>query len=329
MTIIKPAYYDRFTCLAGMCPDSCCQQWEVDIDEAAARSYLALPGALGDRLRQVIIAEDGAYRMRIEDSRCPMWQQDGLCRIQAELGHDALCQTCRDFPRLRHDYGDFVELGLELSCPEAARQILTDSTGAMVTQDVPGGEAPEYDTEAMAILRRSRDTFLTFLDSTALPLPQILTAFLIYAHSVQAEIDGGPEAKLIPNIQVDGVTPCADFAPLLAFFASLEILTPQWDTRLQTTGAPVQWTPAHKALLCYFVQRYWLQAVSDYDILCRAKFAVAACLLIGCLGGNLTETAQLFSKEIENDPDNVEAIFDGAYTAPSFTDLYLLSLLTE
>ena len=28
------------------------------------------------------------------------------------------------FPRLTHDYGDFAELGLELSCPEAAKLIL-------------------------------------------------------------------------------------------------------------------------------------------------------------------------------------------------------------
>lgn len=328
MTIIKPAYYDHFTCLAGMCPDSCCQQWEVDIDEATARSYLTLPGALGDRLRQVIIAEDGAYRMRIEDSRCPMWRQDGLCRIQAELGHSALCETCRDFPRLRHDYGDFVELELELSCPEAARLILTDSTGSMVTQDVPGGKAPEYDTEAIAILRRSRKEFLTFLQNATLPFPQILSAFLLYAHSVQEEIDGGPEAELIPDVRITGVAASADFAPLQAFFASLEILTPQWKARLQT-ATPIQWTPSHKALLRYFVQRYWLQAVSDYDVICRAKFAVAACLLIGCLGGDLVETAQLFSKEIENDPDNMEAIFDGAYTAPALTDRYLLGLLTE
>ena len=89
------------------------------------------------------------------------------------------------------------------------------------------------------------------------------------------------------------------------------------------------WTREHFALLRYFITRYWLQAVSDYDIVCRAKLAVAACLLIGHLGGNLAETAQLFSKEIENDPDNVETILDGAYASPALTDKYLLELLAE
>ena len=57
--------------------------------------------------------EDDEWYFAITDGRCPMWRQDGLCRIQAALGEQALCKTCREFPRLTHDYGDFVELGLE------------------------------------------------------------------------------------------------------------------------------------------------------------------------------------------------------------------------
>lgn len=77
----------------------------------------------------------------------------------------------------------------------------------------------------------------------------------------------------------------------------------------------------------YMVLRYWLQAVSDLDLICRVKLAVTACLLVGALGGDPTQTAHLFSKEIENDPDNVEAILSGAYTAPALTDANLLVLL--
>ena len=73
--------------------------------------------------------------------------------------------------------------------------------------------------------------------------------------------------------------------------------------------------------------RWWLQAVADYDIISRAKLTVAACLVIHTLGGDTVQTAQAFSKEIENDPDNVEAILDGAYCSPALTDVQLLSLL--
>ena len=326
MEVFYPKYYETFSCIAAACPDSCCKEWDVDVDDQAAAFYRQLPGALGNRLREVLQDTEDGTIMTIEHGRCPMWRADGLCRIQAELGHDALCKVCRDFPRLTHDYGDFTELGLELSCPEAAWIILSGADNTILSRTVPSEEEPEYDRSAMTILKRTRAEFFAFLKTTALPFPKILTAFLFYAHSVQEELDGGEKAVLLPDVAVN-VTATKDFRPLQDFFLGLEILTPQWKARLETPAVSPSWESGHKALLHYFVLRYWLQAVSDYDIVCRAKFAVAACLLIGGLGGDLIETAQLFSKEIENDPDNVEAILDGAYSHPALTDIQLLQLL--
>ena len=67
--------------------------------------------------------------------------------------------------------------------------------------------------------------------------------------------------------------------------------------------------------------------MSDYDLVGRVKLLVTACLLVYVLSGDFVETAQLFSKEIENDPDNLDAILDGAYASPVLTDQHLLSLL--
>ena len=92
MKITKPVYFDSFRCIAGACPDSCCKEWDVQVDDDAAAFYRALPGPLGDRLRQVLKDEDGETVMTIIDRRCPMWRDDGLCEIQAQLGHDALQQ---------------------------------------------------------------------------------------------------------------------------------------------------------------------------------------------------------------------------------------------
>lgn len=330
MDIFFPKYYKDFSCIADKCPDSCCKEWNVDVDENAAKFYRELTGPLGDRLREVLQDTPDGTVMTIEDGRCPMWRQDGLCRIQAELGHDALCKTCREFPRLRHDYGDFVELGLELSCPEAARLILNNTECLWEAQTAPGEDIVEYDREIMEILRRTRKDFLTFLQATSLPFPQILAVLLLYAYDVQEELDGGAAAVLSPEQYLSNAAELplsGNIKRLQDFFMELEILTPQWKTRLQGIGNTPVWDTRCKALLRYFICRYWLQAISDLDIVCRAKFAIAACILIGYLGENLIENAQLFSKEIENDPDNVEAILDGAYTARALTDLNLLSLL--
>ena len=302
----------------------------MDVDPASAARYRALSGNLGDRLRAVLKDTDDGIVMEIENNRCPMWRKDGLCRIQAELGHDALCQTCRDFPRLRHDYGDFVELGLELSCPEAARLILTSEKPGMFVSAQPGGTEPEYDRDAMDILRQSRKEALTFLNSATCTTPEALAAVLLYAHDVQAQLDGaGPAvsspADCLPEVRSFKLK--RDVGPVFSFFQELEILTDRWRTRLQQTPASISWPPALRALARYMIERYWLQAVSDYDLVCRVKLAVIACVLVSALGGDPIQTAQLFSKEIENDPDNVDAILDAAYTSEAFTDANLLGIL--
>lgn len=325
MMLRKPQYYDKFQCLAGACPDSCCYGWTVDIDPDAAARYRALPGPLGDRLRQVLTDTADGTVMEIENGRCPMWQDDGLCRIQAELGHEALSCVCRTFPRLSHDYGDFMEQDLELSCPEAARLIFTESD-RFLEQSVVGGEA-EYDQEAMTILLRSRDAVLDYLQDA--PLPRALTVLLLYGHAVQTELDGGEVAIFDSDTVAPNISGAGDLDAIFGFFRELEILTPQWAARLAARPAFEGWDARTLPLARYFVRRYWLQAVSDYDLICRVKFIVTACLLVNALGGDFEETAQQFSKEIENDPDNVEAILDGAYNHPALTDMNLLALLQK
>lgn len=329
MKVLTPNYYRSFQCIASACPDSCCKEWEVDVDPETATFYRSLDGSLGDRLRQVLRDTDDGTTMAIENGRCPMWRQDGLCRIQAELGHNALCQVCRDFPRLRHDYGSFVELGLELSCPEAARLILSQDH-EYIQEDFPGGEAPDYDEDIMSILLESRNTVRFFLHASDLPVNHKLAVLLLYAYEVQNWLDGGEPAELdIDNClhSAQHHIATANWDIFLDFFRNLEVLTFQWKTRLSDPSAKMSWHSGYLSLIQYLIDRYWLQAISDYDLVCRVKLAICACLLICRLGGNFVNTAQLFSKEIENDLDNLEAILDGAYTSPALTDVYLLSLL--
>ena len=47
MEITKPVYFDRFRCLAGDCPDSCCKDWQVQVDGASAQRYRVLAGKAG------------------------------------------------------------------------------------------------------------------------------------------------------------------------------------------------------------------------------------------------------------------------------------------
>ncbi|MBP3684405.1 MAG: flagellin lysine-N-methylase [Oscillospiraceae bacterium] len=329
MNIYTPSYFDTFRCIAGACPDSCCKEWAVQVDEGSAAYYRSLPGPLGERLREVLRDEDGETVMTITDGRCPMWRHDGLCRIQAELGEEALCKTCREFPRLTHDFGNFVELGLELSCPEAAKYILNAPNAPLLAQELPGEGEAECDEEAMALLLATRQEVLALLSDPARPIGDTLALTLLYGCEVQSCLDSGEEPVFDPDSALETAKSMAksgDPQEMLDFFSNLELLTPEWEMLLGSP-APGPWDGCIPALARYLVNRYWLQAVSDYDLYSRVKFILIACLLVKTLGGDILRTAQLWSKEIENDADNIDALLDAAYTHPAFTDDKLLGML--
>ena len=137
--------------------------------------------------------------------------------------------------------------------------------------------------------------------------------------------------EVLQNIPRNGrflYSAMAAFPPekTMEFFRELEVLTPRWRALLDTAEErelPRRVIPMAR----YLVNRYWLQAVSDLDLYGRVKFMVLSALLVGSLAGDFVSNAQLWSKEIENDPENLDAILDGAYYSGALTDSKLLGLL--
>ena len=158
-----------------------------------------------------------------------------------------------------------------------------------------------------------------------------LSALLLYTYHAQAILDGEEEAPfdLSAAMETAGdLTGPGDREAFLEVFRDLEILTEPWRKRLASPNPrPLQ--KEDRALLRYLISRYWLQAVSDFDLVCRGKLIVSLALLCRILGGDAVQTAQLMSKEIENDAENIDALLDGAYTTPGLTDANLLALARE
>ena len=332
MQIRYPDYYKKFRCLAGDCPDSCCHEWEVDVDPVAAEYYRDLPGELGDRIREVLKpGEDGWASMELTaDRRCPMWRNDGLCRIQAELSHDDLCDTCRKFPRLSHDHGDFMELGLEMSCPEAARLILANPHAQWITEEVPGGEPPVYEAQTMELMQVSREKAVALALDESVSVGEALTSVLVYAYQVQSAADWEAVREFDRGKYLDDCRRHLwdiTMEEILAPYRRLEILTDRWKDLLERGAVDAPWKPEHRPLLRYFIDRYWLQSCYDGELLMRAMFMLLSCLVIRAMGGDPAEMAQLYSKEIENDPDNMEALYDFLMEDQAKTICKLYSLL--
>ena len=257
-----------------------------------------------------------------------MWRMDGLCRIQAERGHDALCTVCQQFPRLRHDYGDFLELGLELSCPEAARLIIETPLRWTVKQS-EGGTEPEYDGEIMSVLQESRPVALALLEDGRFSVPERLRLLLMYGYHVQGAIDGAEPADFDPDSALREAAQFAgpgDGAALAEYYGGLDLLTDRWGEKLQTLTEP-EWDEGLCRVAQYGVCRHWFQAVSDWDLRCRVKMILSGCALMARLPGELRDNAQLWSKEIENSAQNLATILDDAYSQIALTDSNLLGLL--
>lgn len=329
MRLFKPDYYDRFHCIAGECPDSCCREWDVQVDGETARLYRTLDGKLGEALRSALVESEGETYLTMAGGGCPLWREDGLCRVQVELGEAGLCRVCREFPRIRHDYGDFQELELELSCPEAARLILSAPAAGLTVTEVPGGGVGEYDREAMGILLRSRERVLEIFSNEQRPVGESLALGLLYGCQVQGELDGEEERPFEESLEgIRERTRPGDLEGIFSFFQKLEILTQEWAELLKKPAAG-RWGREHLALARYLTQRYWLQAVADRDLYSRVKFIILSCLVVKHLPVGVLRGAQLYSKEIENDRDNVDALLDGAYVEGAFRDDGLLGELMK
>lgn len=145
MLITKSDNFDRFRCIAGKCPDSCCAGgWQIMIDEDSLELYRASgDSVLDERLRRGVNWQE-EYFNTDEQGRCSMLNENGLCSIQLTLGENALCDTCGRYPRHVEEYEDVREYSLSLSCPEAARIIL-ERKEPLTFFDTETDEAEEFE----------------------------------------------------------------------------------------------------------------------------------------------------------------------------------------
>jgi hypothetical protein len=207
--------------------------------------------------------------------------------------------------------------------------VFEDRDTHWVQREIPGGEAGTYDPVDMEILLETRQKMLEILADTSRPVEETLALALLYGYQAQGALDGDESAwDCDAALEFGkGLAKPSGAAELIAFYEELEILTDAWRRRLQEPLGGSIWDDRLRILAKYGVERYWLQAISDFDLVGRVKMVILSCVLVRLLGGDLVETAQLYAKEIENNADNVEAILDGAYSAPALTDDKILGFL--
>ena len=316
MLVRVPDYFEQFQCLAGACPHTCCEKWEVVIDEESAAFYQTVPGDLGEKLRSALqVDEEGDFCFPLDGGRCPFLDADNLCEIHKELGEEATSVTCREHPRFTEDYGVFREITLSASCP-AANALLLGSREPLTFRTFETEEPEEEGDEWLPHLVPLRRRMLDILQDRSRPLKARLASFLALALSAQDCLDEDCPEEL-SEIGEAVLSPAAEglFPGALSVLASLEVLDPDWPVLLKRAETAEPGTVPEELLeriAVYFAFRYLLKAINDGDLLGRAELCVLAVLVIERLTAvcELPEALRRFSCEIEHDDGNLEALLE-------------------
>jgi lysine-N-methylase len=195
MKIRVPSYFNEFKCIASACEDTCCVGWDVVIDAQTFRRYLNMEGAFGEKLRSLMVVDqDGDNIFVLDGDRCPFLNNNDLCDIYLEKGEQNLCYTCKQYPRYIEEFFDLREIGISLSCPEAARIILghEKQTEFEFSEDSQEGDkAHGEDEEILEKFFQCRATIINILEMVDIPLGVKAAIVLKFAHELQDKITFG------------------------------------------------------------------------------------------------------------------------------------------
>lgn len=342
-----PDYFDDFHCLAGACPDTCCGQWEIVVDDAAKARYLSVNGPLGEQIRRALTTIDGEICMALRHGRCPLLTADGLCPIVTHLGEEFLSTTCHTHPRFTEVYGGYEETALSISCPEAARLLFSETkplTFRTITDDRPP-EPNDLDADLFFLVLNARETALALIQDRSRPLSDRLALLLCFGARLDRHYDDAPLCQTYSCLYRDAAYQDrqlirirryrrnANLIPTRQLLRSMEHLSEEFPRQLDHLEwvCPDRESIALERLCTYFISRWWLKASCDGYIWRHTASIVLSVLTVAALGntiGDLCQAARLYSKEIEHNQENLKRLRT-AMELPTFTREQLLTLTAK
>ncbi len=294
MKLYAPTYYKKFKCIADKCEHSCCIGWEIDIDKNTLQKYEKLKDGYGAVIRDSISMQDTPHFQLCAGDRCPHLDEYGLCKIILGVGEDYLCDICREHPRF-YNFTSVAEVGLGMSCPEAARLILSspdfgtfEEIGEVATEpDDVAFDGRAERSKVYAILQDTADDYISALDK------------IYRAYSIDVGEDNR-WLKILDSLEYLN----ANHKQLFMQYSSA--LRPEGEEK----GAYL------KRFLAYLIYRHCTEAVDGDDFDTRLSFCLFCERLLASLicsqgAESLYEVATLasiLSEEIEYSDDNTWAL---------------------
>ena len=218
----------------------------------------------------------------------------------------------------------------------------------------------EFDPELLEIMLFARKAFIDLLQNREFSLHDRLTNVLSAAAEIQAALDDEdiedirPIAEELydPEIIAERAKslekavpekPLAAAENMLFYLEHLDFIGDTLPLQIKDANrfvkklsAPVkaQAEGEYEKLAVYFVYRYFLKAVRDFDLLSKIKamlvFVFAAEVINVSREQDTAarfETVKELCKEIEYSGDNMDRIYDDSYLSDCFSDAAMLALL--
>lgn len=364
MKIRVPEYFKEFKCISSECEDTCCAGWGIVIDDETYDKYQKVKGPFGERLRNEIVHDAGENIFVLKGNNCPFLDESKLCDIYKNVGEEALCYTCKQYPRYTEEFGSLREVGISLSCPEAARIILRDSKKAIFELDENDEEVNSYnDINARLYLElmQCRKVILDIIQDRNIDLNMRVAIALSFTKKIQNKIDENNisdirtirEKYINKGFVKDVINELMEYNnkendkynnmyEYFNVFKSLKHITPNDPLGLdnairyfwQGEDDKQVYLSKHETfnkyyeesmykfehILVYFIFRYFMKAVFDYDVSAKIKIAIVSYLMIKELcvvrfteEGELTDAdivdiSHMYSKDIEHLEENIERL---------------------
>lgn len=386
MKIRVPSYFKDFKCIASECEDTCCAGWGIVIDEETYDCYQKIEGEFGEKLRSKIVEEDGDNVFVLNGDNCPFLNKNNLCEIYKELGEKNLCYTCRQYPRYMEEFLDLREIGLSLSCPEAARIILRNckiTEFDLSEDDEVGDTDSDIDENVLEDFLLCRNVAINIIEMYNIPLDVKMAIVLKFVKEVQDKIDLGDmdEIKyviekynkssfineLINDLAKYKGNEDIKYNNIYEYFKTyrdLKHINPNDQLGLNNVLRYFGQSEDHievyidkhkkfnnyykdnmykfKNILVYFIFRYFMKSIFDYDVSAKIKIAIISVMMIKELAvvrwienGEFTEEdmvdiSHMYSKDVEHLEENIETLQEIFETEEVYeVDKILITLMNE
>lgn len=305
-----PKYYNEFSCIADKCEVTCCAGWQIVVDEESLKKYKKVTGDFKERIREGVDFKEGVFYQN-PGKRCAFLNDRNLCDMYTALGEEAFCETCRRYPRHIEEFENVREFTLSVSCPEAARILLSQKEPVQFYEtevDAPEDEFDDFDPMVYEKLLEARGEMLKVLQNRMVPVTERAAALWDFIQVFQEKMDEGTlfsEEDIYDKLRPrNPETSYEEAKALFALLHNLEFLADDWeDTLLETervlygagedaykevnenflkwqrTQMP-DWDIMLEQLLVYFVMTYFCGAVYDEYVASKVKMSVCSVFYI-------------------------------------------------